>query len=249
MSAKLRLDDILVARGLVESKGRAQALIMAGKVFSGTQRLDKPGKKVDSQIQLVVESPPRFVSRGGEKLEGILSALTGFSVKDLLCLDLGASTGGFTDCLLQHGAREVVAIDVGHGQLHPKVKNDPRVRSFEGINARDMRPEDLPYAQYDLAVMDLAFISQRKVLRNVWDFIRPGGALISLIKPQFEISKQEADKCQGVVKDESVRARAVGEVRLFAKETLAGCHEEKFMDSPIEGAEGNKEYLVMWRKY
>lgn len=248
MGKKIRLDDLLVQKGLAESKAQAQALIMAGKVFSLTQRMDKSGKKIEADRVLRVEAPPRFVSRGGEKLEAMLEEAATLRVKGALCLDVGASTGGFTDCLLQRGAAEVVAIDVGHGQLHPKIKNDARVRSFEGINARNMKPDNLPYAEYEIVVMDLAFISQRKALENVWQFVKPGGVLISLIKPQFEITKQEADKCQGVVKDEAIRERAVEEVRGFAKEKLPGCAEEHFMQSPLEGAEGNKEYLVCWRK-
>jgi 23S rRNA (cytidine1920-2'-O)/16S rRNA (cytidine1409-2'-O)-methyltransferase len=320
---KLRLDDLIVQKKLAESKTQAQALIMAGKVFCGTQRLDKAGKKVEADLDVRVEAPPRFVSRGGEKLEAALIACPQIIVSGAVCLDVGASTGGFTDCLLQRGAREVVAIDVGHGQMHTKIKNDPRVKSFEGINARQMTLEEIsglrpatrqcrglkshgyppppagaslrdegsgaaapqnnspshsfsrgaaikgeaskiPFEGagvgskgdkgggqnecFDLVVMDLAFISQKKVLENVWRFVKPGGFFVSLIKPQFEVTKQEADKCQGVVKDEAVRARVVAEVRAFAKEKLAGCVEEKFLDSPIEGGEGNKEYLVAWRK-
>ena len=245
---KLRLDDLLVQKGLAESKAKAQALIMAGKVFCGTQRLDKAGKKVEAELDVRVESPPKYVSRGGEKLEGILAAAPEVKVQGALCLDVGASTGGFTDCLLQHGAAEVVAVDVGHNQMHPKIKNDPRVKSFEGINAREMKKEGLPYVQYDIVVMDLAFISQRKVLENVWNFVKIGGVLVSLIKPQFEVTKLEADKCQGVVKDDAVRERAVNEVREFAKEKLPGLTEEKIIPSPIDGSEGNKEFLVVWRR-
>lgn len=245
---KLRLDDLLLEKGLADSKTQAQALIMAGKVFCGTQRLDKSGKKVDVDLDVRVEAPPRFVSRGGEKLEGILTATPSVRVLGASCLDVGASTGGFTDCLLQHGARQVVCVDVGHGQLHEKLRRDPRVKSFEGINAREMSAEILPRALFDIVVMDLAFISQRKVLENVWRFVDAGGVLLSLIKPQFEVSKQEADRCQGVIKDDMVRMRVVKEVRAFAKEKLPGLTEENFITSPIEGTEGNREFLVCWRK-
>jgi 23S rRNA (cytidine1920-2'-O)/16S rRNA (cytidine1409-2'-O)-methyltransferase len=243
----MRLDDLLVNRKLADSKNQAQALIMAGKVWSGTQRMDKPGKKVAEDIELRVEAPPKYVSRGGEKLEAAISAAK-INIQERLCLDVGASTGGFTDCLLQYGAREVVAIDVGHGQMHSKIKNDPRVKAFEGINARTMSPDDIPYASYDIVVMDLAFISQKKVLENIWGFVKPDGYFISLIKPQFEVSKQEADKCQGVIKDEAIRARVIAEIRAFAAEKLINSSELAFLNSPITGSEGNVEYLIIWQR-
>jgi 23S rRNA (cytidine1920-2'-O)/16S rRNA (cytidine1409-2'-O)-methyltransferase len=248
MSEKLRLDDLMVRRMLAESKGKAQALIMAGKVWQGEVRLDKPGKKVADDIPLRVEAPPRFVSRGGEKLLAGLEAFPQVVVQGALCLDVGASTGGFTDCLLQHGAREVVAIDVGHAQMHPKVKNDLRVKNYEGINARSVSAEDLPHPCYDIIVMDLAFISQRKVLENVWKLLRIGGYFISLIKPQFEVSKQEADRAAGVIKDPTIHARVVAEVSEFATSQLEGCRQEGVIPSPILGSEGNTEFLALWHR-
>ena len=164
---KLRLDELLVARGLAPTRAQAKALIMSGRVLRGTERLDKPGKEFPPDLDVTVEQPPRFVSRGGEKLAGALARfaldLTGAHV-----LDVGASTGGFTDCALQAGAADVVCIDVGRAQLHPKLLADSRVTNFEKINARHLTARDLPRSEFDAVVMDLSFISLRSVLPAVW---------------------------------------------------------------------------------
>ncbi len=175
---KIRLDELLVVRGLAASRAQAKALVMAGRVRNGTERLDKPGRDYASDCELSVEQPPRFVSRGGEKLAAFLEQFP-TSMLDLNVLDVGASTGGFTDCVLQAGAASVTCLDVGFGQLHDKIKRDQRVTNLEKINARHLKPGDLPRTHYDVVVMDLAFISLKSVLPAIWPFLLPGGTLIA----------------------------------------------------------------------
>src|SRR5580658_8868141 len=160
---KQRLDEMLVARGLAETRSQAKALVMAGRVFQGTERLDKPGREYPSDCELSVAQPPRFVSRGGEKLAAALERFA-VDMKGAHVLDVGASTGGFTDCALQAGAADVVCVDVGRGQLHARLRADPRVTNLERVNARHLKASDLPRAEYDAVVMDLSFISLRSVL-------------------------------------------------------------------------------------
>lgn len=246
-SKKHRLDELLVARGLAESRSQAKALIMSGRVLHGTERLDKPGKEIPEDIALVVEQPPRFVSRGGEKLAGFLEkfplVLTGAHV-----LDVGASTGGFTDCALQAGAASVVCVDVGRAQLHAKLRSDPRVTNLEKINARHLKADDLPRSNYDAIVMDLSFISLKAVLPAVWPFLRPAGALVALVKPQFEAGKAEVDKGHGVIRDAAVQNAVLEDITRFALEELTGAELIGTMDSPITGTDGNREFLLGLRK-
>ncbi|MBN1403356.1 MAG: TlyA family RNA methyltransferase [Opitutales bacterium] len=244
---KMRLDEILTARGMAESRAQAKLLIIAGKVRHGTQTLDKPGHTFPEDIELEILQPPRFVSRGGEKLEGFLKAFPQ-DMEGIIVLDVGASTGGFTDCALQHGAKEVTCIDVGRAQLHSKLVNDPRVTNFEGVNARHLDPSILPHPAYDALVMDLSFISLKSVLPAVWPVLKEGGFLCCLIKPQFEVGKKDADRFQGVIRDEALRAEVVKNIRNFAREELAGSEEIGLTESPIQGAEGNVEYLLGLRK-
>ncbi len=244
---KRRLDEILVARGLAGSRTQARALIMAGRVFSGTLRLDKPGREFADDADFSVVQPPRFVSRGGEKLEAAVArfnlALAGAHV-----LDVGASTGGFTDCVLQAGAASVVCVDVGRAQLHPRLRADPRVTNIEKLNARGIKPGDLPRSSFDLVVMDLSFISLRTVLPAVWPLLRAGGTLVALVKPQFEAGKAEADRGRGVIRDPAVQEAALSAVREFALARLAGAELVGSLASPIEGAEGNREFLLCLRR-
>jgi 23S rRNA (cytidine1920-2'-O)/16S rRNA (cytidine1409-2'-O)-methyltransferase len=244
---KLRLDEILVARKLAESRTQAKALVMAGRVFSGTERLDKPGREYAEDFPVTVTKPPRFVSRGGEKLVAALERyaidLSGADV-----LDVGASTGGFTDCVLQAGARSVVCVDVGRAQLHARLRADPRVLNLEKINARNLKASDLPRAEFDAVVMDLSFISLKSVLPAVWPLVRSGGTLVALVKPQFEAGKAEADKGRGVIRDPQVQQAALAGVREFAIERLKGARLVGSMDSPIVGAEGNREFLLCLRR-
>ncbi|MBS0632950.1 MAG: TlyA family RNA methyltransferase [Verrucomicrobia bacterium] len=246
-AAKLRLDELLVARGLAASRAQAKALIMSGRVLRGTERLDKPGKEFPADLELTVEQPPRFVSRGGEKLAGAIAQFaldfTGAHV-----LDVGASTGGFTDCVLQAGAADVVCVDVGRAQLHAKLRGDPRVTNLEQINARHLTAAALPRASYDAIVMDLSFISLRAVLPAVWPLLRMGGTLVALVKPQFEAGKAEVDKGRGVIRDTAVQDAVLAGIREFALTTLTGSVLVGTMDSPITGTDGNREFLLCLRR-
>ena len=248
---KLRLDVLLVDRGLAESRTRAQAVILEGKVRVNGQVETKASRQVEAEVEVEVEKPPRFVSRGGEKLEGAfalwgrLESLEKLDVLDKLCLDVGSSTGGFTDCLLQHGAKMVMAVDVGTNQLAYKLRADPRVWVKENYNARFMKAEDLPEVP-EVAVTDVSFISLKLILPPIAEVLAPGGLIVALIKPQFEVGKGKAPG--GLVRDEALRLAARDEIVRFAtdelKLELLGLDE-----SPIRGKEmGNVEYLSYWRK-
>ena len=241
-----RIDKLLVERGLADSRTRAQAMVMAGVVLVDEQRVEKPSQQFDpnSSIRIKGSDDPtaRYVGRGGLKLEAALREFQ-IDVTGLYCLDVGASTGGFTDCLLQHGARAVVALDVGHNQIDWRLRNNARVEVREGVNARYLQPEDFPQP-FDLAVMDVSFISATKVLPAIVPLLRPEGAIVTLIKPQFEVGRGEVGG-GGIVRDPAKRLRAVEEVNDFAK-TL-GLEVVKMIESPIAGAEGNIEYLVLYK--
>lgn len=245
-AARERLDQLVVSRGLAESRAQAHALILAGRVLVDGVVSDKPGKATPIGVAIEVKAPPRFVSRGGEKL---LAAIEHFQLSFSGCavLDVGASTGGFTDCALQQGAHFVTCVDVGRAQLHERLRRDPRVTNLERLNARHLRPDDLPAASYDRIVVDVSFISLRQILPAVWPFLAVGGVLVALVKPQFEAGREEASRGRGVIRDENVRRRVVDEIRQFAQAQLAA-EEVGVMDSPIAGAEGNREFLVAWRR-
>ncbi len=244
---RMRLDEILLDRALAESRNQAKALIMSGKVRHGTSILDKAGKEYPGDIHLEVEASRQFVSRGAEKLAGFLKdhpiELTGMHI-----LDIGASTGGFTDYLLQAGAQSATCVDVGHGQLHYKLREDPRVTNLEKTNARHLQPGDLPHADYPLIVMDLSFISLKLILPVAWNFLARNGLLIALIKPQFEAGKAEADRFRGVISDPAIRQRILDDILEFAREALPGSQLTGWCESPIAGANGNREYLAGWKK-
>jgi 23S rRNA (cytidine1920-2'-O)/16S rRNA (cytidine1409-2'-O)-methyltransferase len=242
-----RLDELLVTRGLVESRAQAKALIMAGRVLRGTERLDKPGREYASDIEINIEQLPRYVSRGGEKLAGALERFS-LNIVGAHVLDVGASTGGFTDCALQAGAADVVCVDVGRAQLHPRLRADPRVTNLEKINARHLTAELLPRREFDLVVMDLSFISLRTVLPPTWPLLKRQGVLIALVKPQFEAGKAEVDKGRGVIRDPLVQTRTLETIRDFAVDHLPGAAVVGTMDSPITGADGNREFLLCLRK-
>ena len=243
MSKKARIDELLVAQGLADSRARAKALVLAGKVRLGTERLDKPGRTLPEDVLLTVLQPPRFVSRGGEKLEGFLDRF-GIDVAGLRVLDVGASTGGFTDCCLQRGATSATCVDVGRAQLHNQLRQDARVVNLEKLNARHLQAGDLPHSSYPLIVMDLSFISLTKVLPAVWEFLEPRGHLIALVKPQFEAEKHEVDAGKGIIRDEAVQERVLETVRSFALGELWGAELVGSMDSPIRGTDGNREFLL-----
>jgi 23S rRNA (cytidine1920-2'-O)/16S rRNA (cytidine1409-2'-O)-methyltransferase len=246
-TAKVRLDELLVARGLAASRAQAKALIMSGRVLRGTERLDKPGKEFTTDIELIVEQPPRFVSRGGEKLVAFLEKFA-IDLRGAHLLDVGASTGGFTDCALQAGAADAVCVDVGRAQLHARLATDPRVTNLEKINARHLQPGDLPRSEFDAVVMDVSFISLKSVLPPVWPFLRPGGTLIALVKPQFEAGKGEVDKGRGVIRDAAVQDAVLADITAFALRDLPGAQLLGSMDSPITGTDGNREFLLGLRK-
>lgn len=243
---KERLDIVMAARGLAQSRAQAQALIMAGKVRVNGQVETKAARKIADDMDVAVEAPPRFVSRGGEKLEGAFSLWQDvINAAGKICLDVGSSTGGFTDCLLQHGAAKVMAVDVGTNQLAYSLRVDPRVWVKENFNARYMTASDLPDTP-EVAVTDVSFISLKLILPPIAHVLAPGGRIVALIKPQFEVGKGNAPG--GYVADEALRIAARDEIVRFAKEEL---HLELLglAQSPILGREkGNVEYLSLWRK-
>jgi 23S rRNA (cytidine1920-2'-O)/16S rRNA (cytidine1409-2'-O)-methyltransferase len=238
-----RIDKLLVGRGLAESRTKAQAMVMAGVVLVNEQRVEKPSDQFvpDAEIRIKHADDPtsRYVGRGGLKLEAALREFQ-IDVRALVCLDVGASTGGFTDCLLQNGAAKVFAIDVGHNQIDWRLRNDPRVEVREGVNARYLTPDDFPVS-FDLIVIDVSFISLTKILPSVVTLLRADASLVVLIKPQFEVGRGEVGG-GGVVRDEVKRLNAVKNVNEFA--STLGLKTERVIESPITGAEGNVEYLA-----
>jgi len=239
-----RADVALVERGLVSSRARAQALILAGRVYAGEERIDKAGQSVRNPESLRVSEGERFVSRGGHKLEGALEALS-VEVRDLVCVDVGASTGGFSDCLLQRGARRVFAVDVGENQLAPRVRADPRVTVRDRTNARHLGADDFD-EPIDLIVVDASFIGIEKLLPALFRSLRPAGLLLALVKPQFEAGKRDAARTKGVIRDPVLRERLLEEARKHVIsqgfELLGG------VDSSLAGPKGNVEHFVYARR-
>ena len=235
---KTRLDQLLVDRGLAESRERAKALIIAGQVLVDRQKSDKPGHAVaaDANVELLEKLP--YVSRGGVKLAGALDHFK-IDVSDWICLDVGSSTGGFTECLLQRGAARVVAIDVGRGQLDWRLRNDPRVEVREGINARYLAAADFD-TRFDLAVCDVSFISATLILPKIAELLAPQGRMVILVKPQFEVGKGQVGK-GGIVRDPALHQAACDRVTEAARELG---FETAIVESPITGAEGNREFLL-----
>jgi 23S rRNA (cytidine1920-2'-O)/16S rRNA (cytidine1409-2'-O)-methyltransferase len=242
-----RIDKQLVEHGLAESRTKAQAMVMSGVVLVNEQRVEKPSEQfaINSQIRVKRADDPtsRFVGRGGLKLEAALHAFQ-IEVTGLVCVDVGASTGGFTDCLLQRGAKKVFAIDVGHNQIDWRLRRDCRVEVREGVNARYLRPEDFP-TKFDVAVMDVSFISVTKVLPAIVPLLTSPARLIVLIKPQFEVGKGEVGS-GGIVRDPDKRKRVVDEVNGSA--LALGLHNLGIIESPIAGAEGNIEFLALYER-
>ena len=242
-STKQRLDCLLVARGLFESREKAQRAIMAGEVTIGDRTMDKPGTRVAEDVEVAVKAPMRYVSRGGFKLEGALEQFQ-IDPTGLTCLDIGASTGGFTDCLLQHGALKVHAIDVGHSQLDWKIRSNPRVIVREKCNARALSRAEVS-DPIDLCVIDVSFISLTLILPAAFDLLTPQGVIIALIKPQFELSREEIGK-GGIVREPEFHEKAVEKIRRFVTERM-GKTWAGLIVSPILGTEGNKEFLACLR--
>lgn len=235
--AKSRLDVLMVSRGLAESRDWAQRLVRAGEVRVQGQVMTQPAKLLDDGVEITVDQPPKYVSRGGFKLEAALDQFK-IDVHGLICADVGSSTGGFTDCLLQRGAAKIYALDVGTNVMHWKLRNDPRVILQERINVRfvDSLPEPI-----DLAVIDVSFISLSLILPKVFGWMKTDGSVIALIKPQFEAGREQVGK-GGIVRDAAVHAAVVERVCGFAQSQ--GWHTHGLIDSPILGTDGNKEFLV-----
>lgn len=243
---KERIDKLLVERGLADSRTRAQAMVMAGLVLADERRIEKSSEKIELSASVRLKGASlelKYVGRGGLKLE---AALTEFKIDPTgwKCIDIGASTGGFTDCLLQHGASRVVAIDAGTNQLVWSLRTDPRVEVREKTNARSLQQADFDEL-FDLAVMDVSFISVTKVIPAIIPLLKPTGQLVVLIKPQFEVGKGEVGK-GGIVRDAHKHVRVVTEVNFFA--ATAGLSLKGIIDSPILGAEGNKEFLAFYAR-
>jgi 23S rRNA (cytidine1920-2'-O)/16S rRNA (cytidine1409-2'-O)-methyltransferase len=242
-----RIDKLLVDRGLADSRTKAQAMVMAGLVLVNEQRVDKPSNVFpqDAEIRIKGTEDPafRYVGRGGVKLE---AALEHFKINptNLLCLDVGASTGGFTDCLLQHGAERVVAIDVGHNQIDWRLRTDGRVEVREGSNARFLTPQDFS-ERFDLAVMDVSFISATTILPAIVPLLTERGRIVTLIKPQFEVGKGEVGS-GGIVRDPEQHARVIARVNQAA--VSLGLEVEGVIESPIRGGDGNIEFLASYRR-
>jgi 23S rRNA (cytidine1920-2'-O)/16S rRNA (cytidine1409-2'-O)-methyltransferase len=237
---KDRLDALLFNRGMCDSREQAKRLVLAGEVKVDGRVVDKPAERFGEDAEVEIKERPRFVGRGGLKLEGALEHF-GIHVEGWICLDVGASTGGFTDCLLQRGALRVHAVDVGTNQLVWKLRSDPRVISREKFNARHMRTEDLG-EKVRLAVMDLSFISLTKVLPAVFQVLEEGGEVVCLIKPQFELERGDVGR-GGIVREEELRQRAVEKIRSFVTEQ-EGKIWKGLVPSDIAGTDGNQEYLA-----
>jgi 23S rRNA (cytidine1920-2'-O)/16S rRNA (cytidine1409-2'-O)-methyltransferase len=237
---KQRADVLLVEQGLAPTRARAQALLLAGRVYWGERCIDKSGLQLPAEARLQVRGEDRYVSRGGLKLEAALAELK-VAVSGLICLDIGASTGGFTDCLLQHGALKVYAVDVGHGQLAEKLRADARVVVRERTNARHLDPADFE-ERVDLAVIDASFIGIDKLVPAVARLLPPEGALLAMIKPQFEVGREQARRSRGVIRDPEIRRAAIASAQaaIIASgfEVLGAC------DSRVPGPKGNVEHFV-----
>jgi len=244
---RVRVDKLIVDRGLADSRTRAQALIMAGLVLVDEQRINKPSDivTVDAVIRVKGSDDPasRYVGRGGLKLEKALQHFS-IEVKGLLCLDVGASTGGFTDCLLQHGATRVIALDVGHNQIDWKLRTDARVEVREGVNARNLKPDDFE-TQFDFVAMDVSFISATKIFPALVSLMKNGSHLVTLIKPQFEVGRGEVGK-GGIVRNPEQHQRVIADVNQAAKTN--GLEVVGVIESPIRGGDGNLEFLADYRK-
>ncbi len=243
----LRADWLLFQRGLVESRERAQLLIQSGLVFYSLDNqnyssIKKPSEKIPIHCYLQIREEIPYVSRGGIKLEGVLKVFE-INPQDKICLDIGASTGGFTDCILKYGAKRVYALDVGKGQLHYKLRKDPRVIVKEGINARYLKEEDFP-EKFDLITIDVSFISLEKIFPVLPPLLEKEGVILALIKPQFELTPKEVKK--GVVRDSKLHFKVVQKIWLLA-ETL-GFKPLGVAESPLLGTKGNKEFFICLKK-
>ncbi len=240
---KIRLDQLIIQRGLAESREKAQRLIRAGMVRVNEQPAHKPGHQYPDDAELFVKEKEKYVSRGGLKIEGAHQQF-GFDLERAICLDIGSSTGGFTDFMLQHGATKVYAVDCGTNQLHYKLRSDPRVVVMENTNARYLTEEDLP-EKADFCSIDTSFISLTKILPPLKNLMKPGGHIISLIKPQFEAGKEQVGK-GGVVRNTAIHQEVIEKIKAFGTEEL-GFQWLELCTSPITGPAGNVEFLAYWK--
>ncbi len=240
---KIRLDQLLVQRELAESREQAQRLIRAGMVSVGEQIAGKPGHAYPDDADISVKQKEKYVSRGGLKIEGAHEQF-GFDLQNAICLDIGSSTGGFTDFMVQHGAAKVYAVDCGTNQLHYKLREDPRVVVMENTNARYLTEEDIP-EKADFCSIDTSFISLTKILPPLKALMKPGGHIVSLIKPQFEAGKDQVGK-GGVVRDPAIHQEVIEKIRIFGTEEL-GFQWLGLCTSPITGPAGNVEFLAYWQ--
>ncbi len=240
-----RLDQALVERALCDSRERAKRLILAGQIRVNGHPAKKASDNIKPADEITVDAPEKFVSRGGHKLEHALEYFQ-LNVEKLVAIDLGASTGGFTDCLLQRGAVKIFAVDVGQGQLAWKLRSDSRVVVMEKTNARFLKPENFP-APADLLVVDCSFISLKKILPSAAPLIKADGKIVALIKPQFEAGKAEADKGRGVITDTAIHDRVLAELQEFVS-AQAGLCWRGVVESPLHGPAGNKEFLALIEK-
>lgn len=240
---KQRLDQLLVLHGFTDSREQAQRLIRAGMVRVNDQPANKPGHQYPDDARLFVKEKEKYVSRGGQKIEGAWKQFH-FELKGTICLDIGSSTGGFTDFMLQHGAQKVYAVDCGTNQLHYKLRQDSRVVVMENTNARYLTEEDIP-EKADFCSIDTSFISLTKILPPLKNLLKPGGHIISLIKPQFEAGKEQVGK-GGVVRDPDVHQEVIEKIKQFGTEEL-GFQWIGLCDSPIKGPAGNIEFLAYWQ--
>ena len=243
----IRADELLVLNKLCDSRNQAKTLILAGQVRINTERIDKSSRLLPMDAKLQITESLKYVGRGGLKMENFLTD-SGFQVEGMHILDIGASTGGFTDCLLQKGASNATCIDVGHGQLHYRLRTDKRVNNFEKTNIRNVCPKDIPGSPFPFIVTDLSFISLRKVLPTIWPFLQKGGKIAALIKPQFECKKEEADLGKGIIRDPQIHKRVLAEIKEFADANLLGSSLLAQTAARPKGTDGNQEYFLSWQK-
>lgn len=241
---KIRLDQLLVDQGIAESREKAKRLVLAGKILVDGKPAPKPGHQISPDLPLFLKEAERFVSRGGEKLEQAMQEF-GLELDTRVCMDVGSSTGGFSDCMLQHGAVRVFAVDVGKGQLHSKLRGDDRVVVMEGTNARYMETDHFDQIP-EFASIDTSFISLTKILPAVKRVLKPGGEIVSLIKPQFEAGKSAVDKGRGVITDPAIHQEVIEKIKDFGTKEL-GLQWLGLTTSPIKGPKGNVEFLAHWK--
>lgn len=246
----MRADELLFSRGLVESRSKARALIEEGKVRCNGVAVDKPSRKCPDNAEISIDSDAsalRFVSRAGLKLEGCLDKFA-IDLRGLSVLDAGASTGGFTDCALSRGAKSSCCVDVGFGQLHEKLRGDPRVRNLEKTDVRDLSPEFFDGELFDFVCADLSFISLEKVFSNLWSVLKKSGTIVCLVKPQFETSPSIMRRNKGVLRDDALRRAALDKIANYVSENFADAEFVGETESVVRGGDGNLEYLLVFEK-